>query len=709
MGKLTKIILLVFSSLLVLIIAAVVIIPLAVDLNDYKPEIEAAVKDKTGRTLSIGGDIDVSVFPWIGISTGELSLSNAAGFTEQNFVLIGESDIKVKLMPLLSKKIEVSTIVLKGLELHLAKDKQGVSNWDDLSKPAEGEDQKDAQEDMESEPDASEFDISTVAVGGLVLENAHISWDDQQAGQHVVIKELNLSSSAVVFNEPIALEFAFFLENAEPAVTEKLALSTDLIIDETLQKIQLRDFKLNSVTRGEMIPGGVFDAELLSTIVLDLQEQTLALSELQLNTNLIDLTADLNVTQLNSDLQYAGAISLASFNPKALMQQLQMALPETSDKQVLQKLAMDFSLQGTTDSVTLKDLKITLDDTKIEGGVGVKQFNNPAISFQLAVDEIDIDRYSAAKKVAAKSESGNAAKTASGAPVSLIPVDTIRGLNVAGDLSIEKLKVAQLKMQGVALNVQAKQGALKTRHSIRQLYKGQYQGQISINAKPKVPTIALNEKISNIQIEPLLTDLTPGEPAKMKGTANIVANLNTRGHTVDDFKSALAGNLGFSLKKGAVNGFNLQQIIDVGKLTITGKQMQQNYTNEQTLFSIIKGTATIKKGVVNNPDFLAKSSDADIKGAGTVNLVNEALNYKVMAQLKKDYNKSKVKLSGRSIEINVAGTIGEPTYTTNLMSLMSEKEKQKVDKLVGKGEKEIDKALGKGTGKAVNKLLKSFF
>ena len=105
MGKFAKIILMVFSSLLILIIAAAIIIPLVVDLNDYKPEIEAAVKDKTGRTLLIEGDLNVSVFPWLGISTGKISLSNAPGFAEQHFALIGESDIKVKLMPLLSKII----------------------------------------------------------------------------------------------------------------------------------------------------------------------------------------------------------------------------------------------------------------------------------------------------------------------------------------------------------------------------------------------------------------------------------------------------------------------------------------------------------------------------------------------------------------------------------------------------------------------------
>ncbi|MCK5356386.1 MAG: AsmA family protein, partial [Methyloprofundus sp.] len=375
MGKFTKAIFIFFSSLLILIVAAVIIIPLFIDLNDYKPEIEAAVKDETGRTLSIRGDLSVSVFPWLGISTGEISLSNAAGFEEENFALIGESDIKVKLIPLFSRKVEVRTIVLKGLELNLAKNKQGISNWDDLIKPKEAQDQQEAI--AKKEGNKAEPLISAFVIGGLELKDAQISWNDQQSAQRLVINDFNLSSSAVAFNEPIELKLSFLLKNPDTAASEQLALSTSLVVDETLQKIQLKSFKLDSTTKGEPIPGGVFDAQLLTEVTLDLQQQTLALEKIQLNSNIIDLKGHLKASQLNTQLQYGGAIQIAAFSPKALLQQLQMDVPETTDSQVLQKFVMGFSLQGTKDSVALNKLDITLDDTKIVGNIRVKQFKKP--------------------------------------------------------------------------------------------------------------------------------------------------------------------------------------------------------------------------------------------------------------------------------------------------------------------------------------------
>ena len=731
MGKLVKAILIFFSSLVVLIVAAAIIIPLVVDLNDYKTEMEVAAQEKMGRALKIKGDLELSIFPWLGVSTGKILLSNAPGFTEKSFAIIGEADIKVKLLPLFSKKIEVNTVVIKGLELHLEKNKQGISNWDDLVAEKDTVDQPSVevveklagsgmvedylqspeQEAGDADADAV-IDLTEIKIGGLIIENSQVSWDDQQSGQHIIVTDFNFRSGAVAFNKPIAINIAFLLKNTEAAVTAQLVLSTNLVLDKTLQKIQLNNFKLDSETRGESIPGGIFNAQILSEIALDLGQQTLALKKLQLNTDTIKLTGNINTTQLKTYPRYTGAIQIAEFSPKSLMQQLAMSMPETKDKQVLQKLVMSFDLHGTMNSVALENLIMTLDDTQINGYMRVEQFDQPVITYQLAVDNIDIDRYGASK---AKQEKKPAQATVAKAkPVvaedTLIPVETLRTLNINGDLKIAKLNVAKLKMAGVSLNIQAKQGILKTRHSITQFYQGQYKGQITIDATGKIPGISLNEKITDVQLGPLLSNLQPDSKAKLTGKVNIVANLNTTGNTMKAIKSGLAGRLIFSIKKGAVRGFNIQEIIDIGKLVVKGKEMQKSYENEQSLFSIIKGTATVKKGIINNPDFLAESSTVEIKGRGTANLNNEALDYNVVAKLKKGGKN----VANRPVAMHVQGTFSKPilSYPKDLKSIesmMTEEEKQKVNKFISKQEKEIDKALGEGTGKAVNKLFKSFF
>jgi len=737
MSKLVKGFLIVFSSIIGLIIAAVVIIPLVVDLNDYKPEIETLVKDKTGRTLKIEGQIDLSIFPWIGVSTGKLTLSNAKGFKETNFAVINESDIKVKLLPLLSKEVEVSTVVLKGLQLNLAKNEQGISNWDDLT----------AQKVTEPKPaDISHVDadkstspaLAALAIGGLVIEDSQVTWDDQQAKQHSVIKAFNLKLGAVAFNQAIPVTISLVLENTSPGLTEQLSLSTQVIIDNSMQKVELQQlvvdskttgsivsggvaqvnlqsdikadlksqqfnlsaFKLESKVEGSIIPGGLLTAVLTSEIAIDLQQQTAKLSDLQLNSNLLNVSGNIDAQKITDKPSYSGAIKIAQFSPKALLQQLQMAVPKTSDESVLNKLAMQFNLQGTQNSIALEKLVINLDDTQVNGFARVSQFNKPAIAFKLVVDTIDVDRYTAPPEKTTPLKTATPA-TAVAATTTLIPVETIRGLNIQGDLSIAQLKVAKLTMSGVSLNLKAKNGVVTTKQKISKLYKGSYSGQLTVNAKSKKPRIFLNEKISGVQLEPLFSDMQLNQSIKLKGTANIKAKLNTQGNTVSEMKSTLAGNFDFVVKKGALTGFNVQKMIDLGRMFAQSKTMQGNYNNEQTLFTVLQGSARVKQGVINNPDLLLDSSTIEVKGGGTANLVNEALNYKLAAKVKQASTKS-VQVKGRPIVIKVAGTFAQPSYKVDVLSMVTEHEQKKINK-------EIDKHLGEGTGKAVNDLLKSFF
>ena len=64
-------------ALLVLVVAAVTVVPMVIDWNGYKPDIAQAVKAATGRDLVIGGDIKVRVLPEIAFSFADVKLSDA--------------------------------------------------------------------------------------------------------------------------------------------------------------------------------------------------------------------------------------------------------------------------------------------------------------------------------------------------------------------------------------------------------------------------------------------------------------------------------------------------------------------------------------------------------------------------------------------------------------------------------------------------------
>ena len=113
------------GALLVLIVVAVVVLPMIVDPNDFKPQIASAVESGTGRTLTMKGDLELSVFPWLGVGIGDSALSNAKGFSSQPFAQVETVQVRVKLLPLLSMKLVMDTVVLKGLKVSLETGRSG--------------------------------------------------------------------------------------------------------------------------------------------------------------------------------------------------------------------------------------------------------------------------------------------------------------------------------------------------------------------------------------------------------------------------------------------------------------------------------------------------------------------------------------------------------------------------------------------------------
>lgn len=768
MGRLLKIILSVLAVIILLVVIATIALPYFVDPNDFKPEIQTAVKDNTGRDLAIEGDLELSVFPWLGVSTGELVLSNAPSFSETPFAKIKSSHVKVKLLPLLSKKLEVSRIELKGLDLYLAKNKQGVSNWDDLTQAKSADEKQAAKTTTDKKENVSP--LAALALGGLAIEQAHVIWDDQQAGQYTEINDFNLTTSELVFNQPIDVELSLQLINKEPNVTETLKFSADVTVNEQLDIFNLNNIDIKSLTTGKAVPGETLMANLQSNIIVNLaqqtatvtglalnlddvteeklkitlltdaainladqaitttglkvtatglmknklnanlvadiatnlSQQTLSVSGLKLNAGDLNLSADIKGSQIIDNPVLKGPIKIAPFNLAQFLKTIDISLPAMKDSKALNNLAVDFNLLATKDSADIKNLIVKLDDTNIKGFAGVKNFAKPASKFNINVDSIDVDRYLPPKTEDQPSKPVATPATAAVATAQLFPVETLRELNANGQLSIGTLKVNELSMKGVNLKLNSNKGLVKTQQSIKHLYQGSYSGRSSINVQHKTPQLTLDEKLSNIQIEPLLQAMKVER--KMSGIINATAKIKGTGNSTPAIKSSLAGNINFSVKDSIIKGFNLQKIIDGGKLLIQGKALPTQNKNDQTVFSIVKGSAQINKGLVTNNDLLAESSKLRVKGKGTANLANDTLNYSIDARLLKPNEKDKFK--GIPLAVKVVGTFSDPSYKLDLQAMAKAKYKDKINKVVDdKILKKLEEKLGPGVGDA----LKSFF
>jgi AsmA protein len=457
MGKLLKISALILASIFLLVIIAITFMAITLDPNNFKPQIQSLIQKNLGRKLSIEGDIELSIFPWIGFSTGKLSLSNIEAFSEKPFAKIEKSNIKIKLLPLLSNKIEVNQIRLKGLALNLTKNKLGLNNWDDL---------------IHTKNTKTELDIpiESLAINGVSIEQAKIIWDDQQQGHTIEINNFDFNTGKLAFNHPIAIDSSLTIVNKEPAITESIDVSSTLVINETLDTLKLTTMTIESLTQANEILNKPLRLTILADVALDLSKQTLDISTLDINFKNLLISAIIRTTKITSKPLVKGSIKIPAFDLAQLLKNMAISLPAMQDPKALSSLSATFNIQASTDLADIQDLTIKLDDSTINGSGCIKNYSNPVSHFNLWIDSIDADRYLPGnKQTVSKPNKHGSTKAINSIPESamaesaaLLPLDMLQKLNINGLLVIDKLFIRDLNMQNLSLKLNAKDNVIKT-------------------------------------------------------------------------------------------------------------------------------------------------------------------------------------------------------------------------------------------------------
>ena len=105
----------VIFSLVVLVIIGLSIFLLTLDPNQYKEEIVTAVKEQTGRTLDIKGDIALSIFPNLQLEIKDTTLSQPSNIQASNpFAELDMARIGLELLPILEGNINVNEISFRS-------------------------------------------------------------------------------------------------------------------------------------------------------------------------------------------------------------------------------------------------------------------------------------------------------------------------------------------------------------------------------------------------------------------------------------------------------------------------------------------------------------------------------------------------------------------------------------------------------------------
>ncbi len=713
MAKPFKIFLIVVGSLLALLLVAAVALPLLFDPNNFRTQIAESVKKETGREFAVG-DIQLKVFPWLRVALTDVRLGNAEGFGDEPFAEVGQLGVGVKLMPLLTgRQVQVSSLNLAGLNLNLAKDKQGRSNWQDLIDRQNAE--TPAKEDTVEVNAESGFKIEDIDIGGISITDAALSYRDAQAGKAYRIDPLNVDIGALKPGQPFDLKLGVTTTSEAPKATAELELSTRVTPDLETQRYTLDDvvarikakmdesgldadgtLKLQLVAdvgaqtysvngldaqvqaKGASIPGGAQTLKLGGALKYDQKADSLAFDQGRAEAAGVVITTTLKGSGLTGEHpKLSGPITIAPFSPRELLKALDITL-ETADSAALSKASLKANYSGSFSSAALDGLELKLDDTTVNGRFAVTRFDTQALEFALKADAIDADRY-----LPPKAE-GESTETSGGSDSDInqiqLPTEALEKLNANGTLDIGSLKVNGVKMSDVRLKLSGGGTAPRVQDLSAQMYGGTVNLNNRFAAGQKTPTYALKTNLNALNAAPFLQDLLGKDV--VSGLGNLKLDLTSSGQTVGDLRQGLNGSIAFNLQNGAVKGFNLGQILRQGQAMLAGQAAPTETGAKETDFAAFSASATIVNGVLHSDDLSAASPLFRMAGSGQIDLVKETINYvakpTVVETSTGQGGKGLDQLKGLTIPIKLSGNLFSPKYKLDIEDALKDKAKDKL-------------------------------
>jgi AsmA protein len=628
MSKLIKWGSIVVGGLIVLVILVIVITPMFVDIQKYKPVIESKVSEATGRPFTLGGDLDLSLFPWVGVSLSDIHLGNPEGFEEKDLLSVKSFEVRVKLLPLLSKNIQVKRFVMDSPRIILEKRKDGKANWEGIGKTSEpSKPPKEAAKPKEAEPQEG-LPIEALAINEFAITDGLITYTDHTNGTSRKISDLTLRLQEVSLENPI-----------------KLALSAKL------------DDKPISL-EGNVGPVGKDPGK--GTIPLDLVLK--ALSEL-------DISVKGKIVDATSRQQFDMALEVSPFSPRKLFTALGQEFPvTTTDPKALNRVALKVNLAGSPKNVTISNGALDLDESRLTFSLKAKDFSRPDVAFDLNLDKIDLDRY---MPPPGEEKGKGGEKKAESPKKSAKKTDykPLRKMILDGAVRVGKLKAKDVRVQDLTLKVTGKNGLFNLNPLALKLYEGQMAVKGSFDVRKDVPRSKATLDASGIQAGAFIQDYMKKE--LLDGVLKSKVEISMTGDEPEMIKRTLNGKGDLRFNDGAIIGIDLAGMVrNVGaSFGLADKEAKKPRTD----FAELHTPFTITNGLVKTSKTSLMSPLLRVLASGNANLVSEALDFRVepkfVGTLKGQGDTSA--RTGVTVPVLVTGSFSSPKFTPDLKGMLT--------------------------------------
>ncbi|MCP4328550.1 MAG: AsmA family protein [Alphaproteobacteria bacterium] len=611
-----KKLLIALGVIIVLLIAAVLIIPSFIPIDTYKDEIANQVRERTGREFAINGEVSVSLLPNVALEVNDVTFGNAKGARTSEMASLKQLQIDVKLFPLISGELDINRFILIDPVINLEVLPDGTPNWQIVPPSAAGAD---------SSGGAGAPGLDQIRLGDVRLENGQVSYFDAKTGTEQVLSDVNVTVELDNINAPFSVDGSMVWQG------EKI------------------DITLNADSLNSIMQGGSTNAKLAvaaAPVKLDYQGTITA----------------------GDQAGAAGDVSLNVPSVRKLMGWVGNPMPEGSGFGLLD---IKGKMAASAAKASFSDASIAFDEIKGTGQLAIDASGAvPSIEGRLDLEELDLNPYMppSSGDEAAASDSSGAAADWSDEPLDF---SALKAFNANFTLTAKGIKAQNITIGKSALTLTNAGGKMTGDLTELALYGGQGQGKFVLDASGDVPAVHKVFAMSGIQAEPLLSDAMGND--SLSGSGNLSFALDANGISQRQMVKNLDGNGAFDFRDGAIKGFNLGAMVR----NVTSAFLDAGAQEEQkTDFSELSATFVIVNGMLTNDDLNMSSPLFRVDGAGTADLPARTVNYKVTPKLvaSTEGQGGATDLKGVAVPVIISGPWSDLSYTPDILGAIGDPE-----------------------------------
>jgi uncharacterized protein involved in outer membrane biogenesis len=602
------------AAVVIVLLIVVYIIVASYDFNKLKPQIAKAVKDATGRELTLGGNLDLKIGFHPSLQTQNVAFQNAPWGSQPQMATVKQFEVQVSLLPLISGDIKLKRLILIEPEILIEINKAGKSNLE-FEVP-------DTSTTQSEQTKGGAEKLPIISFEKAQIQNGILKIKDDRTNRSQTVKLVRLALEGAGFGSPADIDLEGDYNNIPFKVSGSLGSVRALMDSAKPWPIEITARAFESDVS---LAGYIKDPLSLQGIDVNLKVQGENLANFEKITG--------NPLPVKGPFNVAGHLTAP-----------------------------------TLENFKISDITILLGESRINGEIALNQKSpRPQINANFQFSKLDLRALIKQNNAGSKKEIKNKkSKNKSNKVFSAEPFDlqALQSVDAVLSFRADQILTHRTALDNFQLDLSLENGHLRLAPLNAGIGGGNLSGSLDLSAKGNLANLTTTIIAKKLNLGSMLKELEISET--IEGILDLDIDLKGQGNSTSALMAGLNGDVIAILSEGKMP----VKYINLVGVDITTSFLKLINPLEKKIaratINCVVCDFNIKNGMAKSDVLMIDDPEKTLLGTGTINLKTEELDFGIHTKPKegigtKDTGKISVSLSEITKPFKLGGTLANPS------------------------------------------------